>query len=350
MTTFDPSNDLIIDGVIHGYNFDESNFRNSISRSYGESSYGMIYATGDESRISLEQYMRDWSIEELAELVFSESETDVAVYHGLPLDGYFYDGLSSNAKGIEMARRWPHRVLFYGALNPLADDAVQRAEELVVEGGAIGIKFYPENYNGGPVAEPMRLTDPGCERVLEKAIELGVPVAIHKFAPGGHGVSDNYRVGDVEAAAARYPELQFEVVHTGLAFLEETSFMLARYPNVWANLEGTVALGVKFKRRFAEAMGALMGSGAADRIIYATGASLNHPQLTIDAVKEFRMPDDLVEGYGLPQVTPEIISGILGNNFARLHGLDVPKIKAAIADDEFAQRRKTQLGQRWAFI
>ena len=30
--------------------------------------------------------------------------------------------------------------------------------------------------------------------------------------------------------------MQFEIVHAGWAFNEETAFLLARYPNVWGNL------------------------------------------------------------------------------------------------------------------
>jgi hypothetical protein len=44
---------------------------------------------------------------------------------------------------------------------------------------------------------------------------------------------------DIDAAAAAFPALQFEVVHGGFAFIEETAFQLARFANVWVNLETT---------------------------------------------------------------------------------------------------------------
>ena len=338
--------DFVIDAVLHAYNFSDENFKNELAQSFAGLSYGLVLTTGDEGLISPERHRRNWSIEEIAELTFVESDVDMAVHHGVPLDDYFHDGLSSNEKSIEMHRRWPNRVQWYVGINPLEGrQAVETATEAVTEHGAIGLKFYPERYRGGRGAEPIRLDDSYMAPLLEKAIELDVPVAIHKFVPAGHGVTDHYRIGDVEAAAARYPDLQIEVVHSGMAFLEETSYMLIRYPNVWANLEVTSALAVKFKRRFAEAMGALLSGGAFDRIIFASGCALIHPQPAIDALREFRMPADLMEGYGFPDVTPEMIPGFLGGNFARLHGIDIEAARAAIVDDEFAQRRKA-LGER----
>jgi predicted TIM-barrel fold metal-dependent hydrolase len=338
---------FVIDAVLHAYNFDESNFRNDLARSFPGLSYGMVLTTGDQDLISEDLYRsHDWTIDELAELAFVESDVDLAVYHGVPLDDYFHDGLSSNDKGIEMSRRWPDRVKFYAAVNPLEGHAaVEKAEHYVKEYGAIGIKLYPERYTEGRGAEPVRLDDVMAAPLLEKALELGVPVAVHKFVPAGHGVTDHYRIADVEAAAARYPELQFEVVHSGMAFLEETVFMLVRYPNVWANLEVTSALAVLFKRRFAEAIGALYSSGAFDRIIFASGACLVHPQPVLDALRELSMPEDLTTGFGYPPITSEMIDGMLGGNYARLHGIDVAATKAKIANDEFAVRRR-ELGSR----
>lgn len=98
----------------------------------------------------------------------------------------------------------------------------------------------------------------------------------------------------------RYPDLQIEVVHSGAAFLEATAFMLERYPNVWGNIEVTSAYAVKMKRRFSEAMGTLLASGAGGRIIFATGAVLVHPQPVLEAFYDFTMPTELVEGYGFP--------------------------------------------------
>ena len=109
-------------------------------------------------------------------------------------------------------------------------------------------------------------------------MEPGVPLAIHKVIPAGQGHTDYYRLTDVEAAARRYPDLQIEVVHSGFAFIEDTAYLLNRYPNVWANLETTSAYVVNGKQRFADALGGLIATSGADRIIFASGAVQTHPQ------------------------------------------------------------------------
>jgi predicted TIM-barrel fold metal-dependent hydrolase len=149
----------------------------------------------------------------------------------------------------------------------------------------------------------------------------------------------------VEAAANRYPDLQLEVVHSGMAFLDETFYLLQRFPNVWANLEVTSALAVKTPRRFADAFGRLLSSGARDRIVFASGCCLVHPQPIIESLLAFTMPEDLVEGYGYPQPSDKYLAALMGANYARLHHLDLEEIRRKTAGDEFDKTRH-ELGAR----
>ena len=340
---------LVIDAVLHAYNLTDDNYRDETAKSLASATYGLLHLTGDAGLISEQEYNHDWSVDEVAQLAFVESDIDLAVYHGVPLDDYFRDGLSSNEKGVEMKRRWPERVMFYGAINPFEGEAaLEKAEFFVKECGASGLKFYPERYSPDKPVEPMLFDDPKIWVFLEKAIELGVPVAVHKFAAAGPGRADNYRLGDIEYAAKQYPELQFEVVHSGFAFLEETSMLLQRFPNVWANLEMTTALIKGMKGRFTSALGQLLASGAGDRIVFATGCSLLHPQPIIDELRALEMPRDLVEGWGYPPLTDGVKAGILGGNYCRLHNIDVEATRRAIADDEFAKHRAEFDGRRWS--
>ena len=234
-----PSSNVVIDAVVHGYNLLPSNARNDAARSFVQATYGMVSLTGHRGFIGPAEYSRDWGIEELAQLLFVESDVDLATFHAVPLDDYFYDGMVSNEKGIEMRRRWPDRVLFYGAVNALQDpvQVLEHAQYLVDDAGAVGIKLYPERYQEGSTV-PVDLASSACEPLLEWASEHSVVLAIHKIFPAGVGRTEHYRLGDVEAAAARFPKLQLEVVHSGMAFLDETFFLLQRFENVWGEPRG----------------------------------------------------------------------------------------------------------------
>jgi uncharacterized protein len=339
---------FVVDAVIHAFNLTEENTRTPLAQDFLAMTYGLVALTGDAEHITQEDFLRNWTAEDLADVVFAQSDVDLGVFHGVPWFDYFHDGFCANEKGIEMLRRWPDRVMFYGTLDPLRPDAVEQATYLVEEAGARGIKLYPENWHHEERrAEPVMLDSDRVRPVLEKALEFGVPLAIHKVIPAGQGHTENYRLTDVEAAARAYPDLQIEVVHSGFAFIEETAYLLARYPNVWANLETTTAYVVNAQGRFAQALGGLLATGAWDRIIFASGAVQTHPQTLLEAMYDFQIPMEMTTGFGIPQITPEIRDGILGMNFARLHGLDHEATLDRIDDDEFSQRKKNGLEPRW---
>jgi uncharacterized protein len=71
-----------------------------------------------------------------------------------------------------------------------------------------------------------------------------------------------------------------------------------------------------------------------------------HPRALVEAFWNFQMPLELVHGFGLPELTPEIKRGILGENAARIVGLDIDTIRREIEDDEFSRRE--ELAEPWS--
>ena len=55
-------------------------------------------------------------------------------------------------------------------------------------------------------------------------------------------------------------------------------------------------------------------------------------------------PPDMVEGLGLPSMTKELKKKVLGENYARILGLDIPAMKAKLEQDEFGVA-KAQTGK-----
>jgi predicted TIM-barrel fold metal-dependent hydrolase len=154
---------------------------------------------------------------------------------------------------------------------------------------------------------------------------------------------DHYRMDDIDAAAAAFPDLQFEVVHGGFAFIEETAFQLARFPNVWVNLETTSNLAVAKPGAFQRVIAGLIthaGESALDRLMWASGASVLHPEPPLKWFWEhFHFPEEMREREGLPEITEEVKRKILGLNYLRMHGLDPKTIAKNIEGDEFAIAR-----------
>jgi len=347
---------LVVDATVHAVNAARDNVAPAIEPMADpllEAFYGLHAMLSPEShRLRPEELLRDWSGEELEGVLFAESEVDLCDYHSLPLDDFFVDGLVRLEKGVEMKRRAPNRVCLHAAVNPLEGKrALEQVEHSIRDLGAHGIKVYPARFVNGQTI-PVRLDDPEYGiPVIQKAVECGARcIAVHKYFPVGPTRLSAYGVDDVEIAGM-FPQINFEVLHPGFAFVEETAWLLARYPNVYVNLEWTVSLLFTAPRRFAEVLGQLMYWGGEDRIVWAAGAMIVHPQPALEAFVDFEMPDDLVQGYGFPRLTAEAKRKILGENYCRLHGLDFEDVKKKVADDEWARRRASASSpEPWATI
>ena len=152
------------------------------------------------------QFYRDWSIEEAANQVFAESDTDLAVYHVLPIYS-FKDGLCSLDKAIEAQQRWPDRILTYCGVDPLAGpaalDELERQAELL---RPVGLKLYPNSWLGQEI-RGWKMDDPEVAFPLfERAQSLGIKVvAVHKALPLGPVPMEHYRVDDIDRACMAFP-------------------------------------------------------------------------------------------------------------------------------------------------
>ncbi len=354
---------LIGDAVIHAYNLTPGNR----ARAASEEEFGIVrdmmagihQLWSDPGYVCPpDAYLGTWNADELASAVFFESETDFAVYHEVPLFPVFKDGGSQLSAGIELKERFPGRVYLYGGVDATlpTDRAIERMDWLNEAVGVVGFKFYPVTglYDEYGRADGVLFDD--IERMyplLRHADTIGVRhVAMHKAVPFRLEPMDPFlNVNDYSPAAVAFPNITFEVVHSGMAFLEETSSLIARHPNVYANLEITMNLIVRFPRRFARILGTMLSMAPPEKIMYGTGCMLTHTRPIIEAFRDFEMPKDLVEEEGVPPLDDAMKDKILGGNLLALLGLDEATVRAQVAGDEVdAFRREHGLAAPWSRI
>jgi predicted TIM-barrel fold metal-dependent hydrolase len=345
---------FVLDAITHAYNFSPEN---RIGQPYADGIADGVYQMhlqfsppGEEWLLDLDTFNNricDASL--TGETLFGECHTDAVIYHELPLYGYFGDGGSPLAVGEEMRERWPGRVFIYGGISPHQPGALERVDELVEEHRVSGIKLYPHDMVAGELRSFQMDDEDLVFPIFERVEKLGLrTVAIHKAIVMGPVPIEPYFPFEVGAAARAFPNLTFEIVHGGWAFLEETCFLVQWHPNITVSTEGTTGLLYKAPRKFAEIIGTLMAAGAADRILWAMGGLLLHSRPFEEAFWQFEMPRDLVEDYGLPPLTEEVKRGILGRNAARVLGLDVDELKRETSGDEFAKPR--ELPEPWSAL
>jgi uncharacterized protein len=346
---------FVVDAVVHPYNWTPENAVGdfAVEFSRGNHAYHEVLTPDPSYRLTQQEFMRDWTIEELADVLFVEGGVDYAICHAVGVTDFYRDGLSSVTKAAEMASRWPQRVGWYATVNPFEGTrALESLEHQVADLGACGLKLYPARYDRGRT-QILRMNDEKVTfPVIERARKLGVhAIGVHKAVPDGLNSTEAYRVDDLDEACACFPDVRFEVVHAGFAFLEETALQLGRHPNLYATLEVTFSILMSQPRRFAEILGTLLYWAGPDRILFADGCSLVHPRPGLERFMSFEMPADLIEGYGFPPLTDEIKCKILGENALALHGLDATSLAADQADDEFSRQRAHRGEQgRWEAI
>lgn len=334
----------VIDAIVHAYNWDPANYANRHAAMLADDVAGFTaVTTAPGYRLSRDGFLRDWTPQEVATATFLESYNDLAVSHVLPIRA-FKDGHVSVAKNLEFQQRWPERFITYVGVDPFEGPKALEDLEAQVEafGGAVGLKLYPNSWVGDEITG-WYMDDPELAfPVFQRARELGIRVvAIHKAVPLGPAPREHYNVADIDRAAAAFPDLQFEIVHGGMAFLEETAWQLARFPNVWVNLEITSSLVVARPGDFRDALAALLMSPAAlDRIVWASGCVGYHSRPLLEKfVRDFSFPEEMMAAKALPPMDESAKRKILAENYARLVGIDLQTQLDKTVGDEFDVRR-----------
>jgi predicted TIM-barrel fold metal-dependent hydrolase len=337
---------FIIDGVCHPYNFAPSNQRGRFGRIFTDvmHSYYPLVNPAD-IQFSRDAWEREWQPDEFMDTMLLESDTDVCAVHTLPIYDAYVDGLVATEKGYQLKRDHPDRVLLYVGIDMFAEEgAIEQEAREAVANGADGLKFYPSRYNEGRTEVwPVDRMFPA----LQVAQDAGVSnIGWHKVLPIGPVSTEGMGVDDVSVAANVFPDLNFQVIHAGFMFVDETTFLIANHPNVYVTLEASALFAILNPPALQAILGSFIGFGGPHKVIYASAAVNPHPQPLIEALEAFQMP----EGSPL-QLTDELRDMFMGGNLARLHGIDVDERRAAIAGDRFSTYRNEHgLRRPWAAV
>ena len=317
----------VFDGVAHPFNLSEENIYGQPGQMFSQHLFAFNHALTPEGATSwtAEQWHRDWPVDEIASLI-DESDVDLCVSMPLPLTDMFKDGLSSWEKCAELAERYPEKFVFWGTVNPLEGrKALDLMEVQAKEYGAKAFKFYNTRYDFGEQVG-WRMDDPKVAfPMFEKMQELGVNLAgVHKGLPLGPQRIEHLQTWDMDGCAEHFPEINFVIFHVGMPFLDETLYQLIRWPNLYASIAATINLVDRSPMQFAEILGKLLFWAGEDKIVWGSETPVFTPQWAIERFWDFELPEEIVQGYGVPALTKEAKRKILGENLLRLHGMEQP--------------------------
>jgi uncharacterized protein len=207
-------------------------------------------------------------------------------------------------------------------------------ESLVQRYRIPGVKLYTAEWKGN--SKGWKLTDPWALRYLEKCQQLGVKnIHVHKGPTIWPLNKDAFEVHDVDEVATAFPGLNFIIEHCGLPRLEDFCWIATQEPNVYGGLAVVMPFIHSRPRYFAEVLANLLWWVGADRLLFASDYAIWHPRWIVDKFMAFEFPDDLRKEFGV-SLTMDVKKKILGENAARLYGIDIHGRKKELAHDAVA--------------
>ena len=199
-------------------------------------------------------------------------------------------------------------------------------ERQVKEWGAVSFKFYNAHLDG----KSWRCDDPKIAYPMyERARKLGIKVVqFHKGFPITRARLEDLTPLDIQQAAMDFPDLTFAVHHLALPYFEEMVYIAARFPNVSLVLSGTMHLPVIAPWEFKMYMGRILRDVGSERILWGSECPLlGNPQPMIEWFWNMEIDEELQDKYGFPAITETDKRRILGENQARMFGVDIAKKK-----------------------
>jgi hypothetical protein len=287
--------------------------------------------------------------------IFLDSETAMSIMSGVP----YVPGSPGTLLPLEEmvgtrdevnSKAGTRRMLSHGLPVPTRGKAnLDEMERQVKDFKIDGWKLYTGDGGEGTGYKGWYMDDEKIAYpVWEKAKQQGINnISIHKGLAALWFSVPHCKVDDVHKAAEDFPELNFIIYHSGFPWFSDLAWNQGMKPhvkNVYAELGSTFALNVTGAPTMAaHLMGSLLSHFGSDRIIWGTDSLWwGSPQWQIDALRKFRIPDEIIAGYGYKQITDEDKSKILGLNAARLYKINVEETMKKLSMDGITQMKKVR--------
>ena len=341
---------MIVDAVVHPWNMAPDN-QNPAAQAQIDAVYASHKLSYDADHadyiLKPDEFFNDLSFDVIARAEFVESSVDVAILHSLPNLGFGLGHITLPEKCAAFRDRFPQRTRMLGTVGtPVAATAIEEITRQHGEFGIDGVKLYPAFFYDGK-GEGWRMDgEDWATPFLEGCRKLGLTrIAIHKALWLEPAPRSAFDIGDMGPPLDRFPDMTFEMVHGGAAFLEETIALMQRHPNLYLTLETTFSYVLTKPRVFAKVLGKLVTEVGSDRLLFASGNNLAHPRPLIEAFEGYQFDDSLREEFGIRQITAEDRAAIMGLNAARLYD-----IAPQTLDDTFSRARAEGIPAPWSAL
>lgn len=344
---------VIVDAVVHPWDMSPEN-QNPAGVAQMEAVYASHKLSFDEAHANYalkpEEFFLDQTFDTVGRAEFVESPVDFAVLHSLPNLGFGLKHITKPEKCAAFRDAHPDRVKMYGTVEtPILASAIDDIARQIDVIGIDGVKLYPAFFYDG-IGQGWRMDgDDWATPFLEYCQSRGINrIAIHKALWLAPAPKDAFEIDDMDSPLGRFPDIRFEMVHGGTAFLDQSIALMQRHPNLYMTLESSFSYLLTKPRVFAKVIGKMIAAVGSDRLLFASGNNLTHPRPLIETFRDYQFPEEYQEEFDIPALTAQDKANILGVNGLKLYGFDADALLPRIADDVFARERKMGIPQPWS--
>ena len=346
---------IVVDAVVHPWNMAPAN-QNPDAQAQIDAVYASHKLSFNDANaeyiLQPDEFFRDISFDTIGRAEFVESPVDYAVLHSLPNLGFGLGHVTLPEKCAAFRDANPHRCSMLGTVGtPIVESAIDEIRRQMDLYDIDGVKLYPAFFYDG-IGQGWRLDGKDwATPFLEFCRDQGLKrVAVHKALWLEPAPREAFAIDDFDSPLDRFPDMTFEMVHGGTAFLDQTIELMKRHPNLYLTLETTFSYVLTRPRVFDKVLGRLLTDVGADRLLFASGNNLAHPQPLIEAFRTYQFAPEHCEEFRIRELTDDDRRKIMGENAMALHGIDRDTLVAATRDDGFARLRAEGPPRPWSGI
>lgn len=294
--------------------------------------------------------------------IFMDSDTDLMVLSFVPStregEPLTIEEAAATAQIVEKLAG-THRLFLHGRVNPNQAGDIEAMAGLAERFPITAWKTYTQW--APPGGQGFFLDDEPGLAMLEEARRLKVHnVAVHKGLPFGPMSYPQSTCVDVGRTAARFPDLNFLIYHSGFvtgkgegAYDPERmdgidqlissvkAAGLGPGSNVYAELGSTWRFLMRDADAAAHAIGKLLLHLGEDNILWGTDSIwYGSPQDQIQAFRSFQISEEFQQRFGYPAITPQIRAKIFGRNALRVYQVDPAVLDPLLGRDAVARARE----------
>ena len=326
---------FIIDGHIHYWDASKANQKNRHGEEFVNCFHDYQKGLSPEEYIWGDEKFRNYGRETMLDDLFVDGYDDMAIFQPTYLKDFYHEGFNTTERCDLIKQEFPERFILNGSFDPRdGAAALDYIDYLVDDYQIAGIKLYTAEWKGQ--SRGWSLNDDWSYRCLEHCQKRGIKnIHIHKGPTILPLDRDAFDVKDVDHVATDFPELNFIVEHIGLPRLDDFCWIATQEPNVYGGMAVAMPFVHARPKYFGRIMSELLFWIGEDRILFGSDYAIWHPRWLVEQFVDFQIPTEMVEDTGI-QLTPDIKRKVLGENAARLYGIDIEAKKKALAGDAFA--------------